>query len=91
MKFNKQVREYLQKNGEVYSIKSYEYHEIQDRIFVEGVGLCKRKFIKPIEHISDLMGFDKISGFKSLEDWWVVIERMYKDKPKFLYKVERIL
>jgi hypothetical protein len=64
---------------------------------------CYRAQIGEITSMEDLYDYALLSGFNKEEsdqvihqitqscfDWWAVIEKMCKDKPKFLYLVVRI-
>ena len=89
MKFNiKCVREQLEKKGVVYTIRSFK-NELVKQVNVEGLGLCRINLIGEVKKESDIEMFTESSGFKQSEKWWAVVVRMYKDKPKFLYKVEK--
>lgn len=99
MQFNvKCVREFLEENGKVYTVRGYLMKD--KKVFVEGVGNCKRELIREIHFDNELRGYLTESGFfhmdiayskrdieSSLKKWWDVIERFCKNKPKFLYLV----
>lgn len=90
MKFNvKYVKHYLEMYGIVFTIRGY-FIKKDSEVFVEGLGLYKRELIKEINHISEIKEYFLESGFSSVNIWWDIVQKMYKDKPKYLYKVSKI-
>ena len=91
MKFNVEyVKHYLEMYGIVYTIRGY-FVKKDIKVFVEGIGLCERKLIKAVNHISEIKEYFLESGFSDVNMWWDIVKNMYKNKPKFLYKVTKII
>ena len=90
MKFNvKCVREQLEKKGIVYTIRSFK-NELVKQVNIEGgIGLCRITLIGEVKKESDIKMFLESSGFKQSEKWWAVATRMYQDKQKYLYRIEK--
>ena len=85
MSFNvKEVREFLIKNGFVYSVRSYRRRN--GFVFVEKVGLCYRKFVRFVESERDIEKYVKWSGFENVEGWkeWI---RRFRVRRGCLYRV----
>lgn len=92
------VKKFLEENGKVYTVRSFLMADKE--VFVEGIGKCKREFIKEITKIEDLRFYIKRSGFyletdnmvkeyfRARNEWWQTIERFCKGKPKYLYQVK---
>ena len=79
MKFEPgRILDTLQDAGTVYSARGY-LMKSKD-IWVDGVGLCNRKFLKKINQASDLRPYLASSGFISIDDWWKDIQRFTKGR-----------
>ena len=86
MQFNVScVKKYLKENKKVFTVRGYKMEDKE--VLVDGIGLCKREFIKQIYLASNLKEFEKESGFNSAMGWWDVIQKMCKDKTKYLYLI----
>lgn len=84
MKFNvKCVRDFLLKNGFVFTVRGYNYNS---NTFMFYDNFYSRYKIKNVKCKSDLEDFFKYSGFVSLDDWWKVICLFCKSN-KYLYLI----
>lgn len=80
----KEVREFLIKNGFVYSVRSYKRRN--GFVFVEKVGLCYRRFVRFVESERDIEKYVKWSGFENVDEWveWI---RRFRVRRGCLYRV----
>ena len=83
------VRKFLEEVGVVYSVRRYELRG-SSKVEVDGVGVCERRFVREVKRLEDIKGVSGWSGFEDVKEWLEVILSMYKDKRKFLYRVEKI-
>ena len=84
----KEVREFLIRNGFVYSVRSYRRRN--GFVFVERVGLCYRKFVRFVECEEDLEKYVKWSGFENVDEWveWI---RRFRVRRGCLYRVNVVV
>lgn len=90
MSFMPQLKEFLLKNGYIYTVRKYRM--VKAVVDIEGVGKCNR--IPVLENISekDLLPYVESSGFEALGYWWAKVRYFTPDEsvPLYLYKVEVI-
>ena len=87
MKFDvPEVRECLMKNGEVYTVRSFESRDRFTVVPVNNLPDCLKEKICKIESYKDLTRYTHLSGFKSPLEWWRKIEEM-KATEGWLYHV----
>ncbi len=88
MSFMPQLKEFLLKNGCIYTIRKYKM--VEAVVDIEGVGKCSR--VPVLENVSkkDLPTYVESSGFESLEEWWAKVRYFTPDRsmPLYLYKIE---
>ncbi len=71
MRFDiKCVKECLEKNKIVYTVRSWEGYSVITKVEVDGVGSCTKKRIMRVTRKGDLAQYLSLSGFDTLEDWW---------------------
>jgi hypothetical protein len=88
MRFDvKVVKEFLVKNGFVLTVRGYDYG-IKSKSFVEGVGEVQRLRLRVVNRKEDIMGFEKYSGFNSVDEWWNKIAS-FGACNGFLYRVSK--
>jgi len=82
------VKKCLFENGLVYSVRGYEMKD--NLVFVNGVGVCRRRKIKEVKGKKDLEGFVGLSGFENVDGWWGAIESFIwrGERRKWLYEVK---
>ncbi len=74
MRFDvKCVKECLVKNKIVYTVRAWEGYWVISKVEVDGVGLCTKKRLIRVTRKEDLAQYLSLSGFVSLDDWWVKI------------------
>lgn len=90
MSFMPQLKEFLLRNGYIYTVRKYRM--VEAVVEISEVGRCNR--IPVLENISkeDLLPYVEFSGFPTLEDWWAKVRYFTPDKslPLYLYKVEAL-
>lgn len=87
MKFDvPEVRECLMKNGEVYTVRSFESCDRFTVVPVNNLPFCMKEKICKIDSIKDLVGYSHLSGFDSPLEWWDKIVEMKADNG-WLYHV----
>ena len=87
MKFDvPEVREFLMKNGEVYTVRSFESRDRFTVVPVNNLPDCLKEKICKIKSYKDLTRYTHLSGFKSPMEWWRKIEEM-KATEGWLYHV----
>lgn len=80
------VRDFLAKNGFVFTVRSYDLEDAD--VTVEGIGVCSRKKLINIESGVDLIPFVHGSGFDVVEAWFEKI-CSYGAQKGVLYLVEK--
>ena len=97
MMFNKMqfnitcVKEHLREKGFVFTVRGYDLKD--GFVEVDGIGRCYRRKIGEIKDVWKLGNYSAFSGFyhnlieDGINEWWWIIEKMCKDKPKFLYLI----
>ncbi len=73
MQFLPSLRDFLNRNGAIYTVRHYRYRVTE--VYVEGVGRCKRTLIRYISDKGQLSNYVAQSGFDSVDEWWTVIRR----------------
>lgn len=91
MAFMPELRNFLENNQEIYTIRKYRYST--HMCLVAGLGGCERKWtgISP-KTAADLIPYVEKSGFKNVDDWWrklLEINHGYKGE-YFLYHVKLV-
>jgi hypothetical protein len=87
MKFDvPEVKACLVKNGEVYTVRSFESRDRFTVVPVNNLPFCMKEKICKIESYKDLTRYTHLSGFKSPLEWWRKIEEM-KAQDGWLYRV----
>jgi len=84
------VRDYLNENDMVYTVRSYYVPRKMD-VIVPGVGLCERELVKGFFSTDLIEEFVPCSGFSSLSDWVSAIRKFIPEgRMLYLYLVKRI-
>ena len=89
MSFLPELRDFLKANGSIYTVRKYKM--VEKDVEVEGVGLCHRIPIGTISSKEHLQSYVTLSGFPTVEEWWVKILQFIPREldTKYLYKVEK--
>ncbi len=90
MSFMPQLKEYLLKNGFIFTVRKYKMKE--DTVLILDVGACHRLPIGLVKDKVDLFPYVEHSGFLTLEDWWTKVKYFIprESDPKYLYKVDLV-
>lgn len=87
MQFYPELKEFLLKNNLIYTVRKYDMDS--RLVSIDGVGVCKRIALGPIDINEELILYYKDSGFDSIESWRAKIKEINpKVKNFFLYRVE---
>jgi len=88
MSFIPQLKEFLLKNGVIYTVRKYRM--IEAIVEVAGVGRCRRVPVRIVQELKDLVPYVAESGFSTVEAWWSKIRFFIPDctDVMYLYKVE---
>ncbi len=81
------VRNTLRDYGAVYTARKFKM--VDKNVWVAGIGLSERKFLKAISYSDELKPYLHLSGFDSVDDWFVQLRRFIKpEEPIWLYEVK---
>lgn len=70
MRFIPELANFVDKMGEIYTVRKYRY-AVGDKIYIPGVdGFFTREFIKMVTCKEDLKPFVGKSGFDTVDAWW---------------------
>jgi len=87
------LRDYLNTNLTIYTVRRFFYDPPEGMVFIPGVGGCHRDLLKEDVGIYDLESYYKESGFKTKEAWWSKIKEINKSHPDsklYLYKIVKV-
>ena len=86
MSFLPELKDFLLKNGFIYTVRKYKMSEAL--VEIEGVGQCRREPLGTIEAKAGLLPFIESSGFSTVDTWWKKIKYFIPgDDIKYLYRV----
>ena len=71
MQFLSKLRDFLNENGSIYTVRRYKYRITE--VYVESVGRCKRTLIRYVSNKEELSDYVEQSGFSTVEEWWKTI------------------
>lgn len=71
----KVVRECLVNKGRVFTVRSWMDPAQESFVEVAEVGKCKKIRIAKISKMEDLALYVNLSGFNSIQDWWVKVSQ----------------
>lgn len=83
MSFMPELKQFLLRNGLIYTVRRYKM--LRAIVEIEGVGLCDRFPLGEVSNQEDLEGYAENSGFQSAGDWWSMIRHFVPDKESTLY------
>ena len=83
MSFIPELKEFLKRNGLIYTVRKYKM--MRAIVDVEGVGLCDRFPLGEVSSQEDLLPYAENSGFQSADDWWSMVRHFVPDKESTLY------
>lgn len=88
MTFMPELKDYLKKNGSIYTVRRYKM--VDTMVEIDGIGECHRIPMGSISSSFDLEPYYKESGFDTLDAWWTKIKHFIPQPgaEKYLYKVE---
>lgn len=90
----KNVREYLLKNGVVFSIRTVNHNGIESAVYYDhgwkSLGKVKCEFITFVSTPEDLAFYVKDSGFNFSVDWFELAIKIHKKRPLMLYKITQV-
>ena len=89
MAFLPTLTTFLKTNGCIYTVRKYRY--TTSDIEVDGVGICKRIFVKQVYGLTDFVDYLLDSGFVLPTQWWKQIRKfIHSGDSMYLYRVEII-
>ena len=83
MSFMPELKEFLLRNGLIYTVRKYKM--MRAIVDIEGVGLCDRFPLGKVSSQEDLLPYAENSGFQSADDWWSMVRHFVPDKESTLY------
>ena len=88
MSFMPELKEFLLRNGLIYTVRKYKM--VRADVEIDRVGLCDRFPLGKVSSQEDLLPYVENSGFQSVEDWWSMVRHFVPDRESnlYLYKVE---
>ena len=83
MSFMPELKEFLKRNGLIYTVRKYKM--LRAIVDIEEVGLCDRLPLGEVGSQEDLDPYAENSGFQSSGDWWSMIRHFVPDEEDTLY------